>query len=174
MAKKYSNGKTKSNKNLDPTIHRITKDFSTSEQREEFITRMLAVAEDKKCTLMTQVAREFNYTFEALQEIAKLHSDIQQAYNECKVICGLNAYEGIEDRSLSGTFSKYAVTKYNKEVREERDRIKDQEHEREIAKIKARQEVDKNNISHLITEIKEVDGKKVGVIKVDENITVEE
>lgn len=174
MAKKIQTEKTKGNKNLDTTIHRITKDFSTSELREAFAKKMIELARNKKYTLMTQVAMEFNYSFEALIDVAKKYPEIQEAYSACKLICGMNAYQGIEDRSLSGTFSKYSVTKYNTEVRQERDRIKLQEHEREIAKIKARQEADKQALSEFITEVREVNGKKIGVISIDENIKIGE
>lgn len=174
MARKIQSEKTNGNKKLDTTIHRITKDFSTSELREAFAKKMIEVARDKKFTLMTQIAMEFNYSFEALDALSKDYKEIADAYKACKLICGMNAYQGIEDRSLAGTFSKYSVTKYNKEVRQERDRIKLEEHEREIAKIKARQEADKQALSEFVTEVREQNGKKIGVIQVDENITIGE
>lgn len=174
MAKKRQIEKTKSNKKSDQTIYRLRRDYSTPELCIELGKKMITLVNEKKYTLMSQIARDLDYTFEELQKLAQDHYQIQEAYDICRMQCGLNAYQGIEDRTLSGTFSKYAVTKYNKEVRAERDRIKLEEHEREIAKIKARQEADKNSLSELITEVREIGGKKIGVIKVDENITYQE
>lgn len=171
MKKKLQSEKAKSNKELDPATQRLLRDYSTLQAKLDLADKMIKAVTEKKLTLMTQVAIAVGYNcYEDLQELTKRHIEIKEAYDKCKKICGLNAYEGIENRTLSGTFSKYAVTKYNKEVREERDRIKQQDHDRAKELIKARQEAEDSTLAKYITKTSIVNGQKTHEIVVDENI----
>gem|GEM_PF-5875681 len=170
MQKKIQREKTKGNKKLDPATQRLRRDYSTLESKLDLADKMIKLAIDKKYTLMTQVALDLGYCFEDLQMLADDHPEIKEAHEKTKRILGRNAYEGIENRTLSGTFSKYSVTKYNKEVREQREAMKLEEHQREIEKIMARKEAQKEQYQEIITEIREKNGKKVAVVSVDENI----
>lgn len=156
------------------TIHRLYRDLSTPELKQEFADKMIYLATEKKYTLISQIARDMNTSFENLNDFADNHPVIREAYEKCKVILGMNAYEGIENRTLSGVFSKYAVTKYAKEVAQERDHQKDKETKREIEKIKAKQDVQNAALEGIMTIVKDKNGKTHGIVQVNENITFEE
>lgn len=149
---------------------RLRRDYSEPEDIIKLGTLMVKAAKEDKLTIMTQVARAVGYKPDELLHLVEDHPPLVPFHEECKMICGLNAYEGIENRTLTGTFSKYSVSKYLKEIRQERDAIKLEEHQREIEKILARKEAQKEQYQEIITEIREKDGKKIAVVSVDENI----
>lgn len=149
---------------------KLKKSYSSPEAIKELKEKLLTSSQERGSTLMSQVAKKAGYRLDALLQLVKDHKELNETLEDCRFNVGINAYEGIEDRSLSGTFSKYSVTKYVFEVREERDRIKQEEHDRSKELIKARQEAEDSTLAKYITRTVTENGQKVHEIKVNPNI----
>lgn len=174
MAKKIQTEKTKSKYYSKTTDQRLRRDYSTAESIEELKRKIWEIATINKVTTMSHLAIKLDYKPDELYGLIAIHPELHDFFDKVKLVVGINAFDNIENRINTGIFSKYSVTRYFKEIREESDRIKQEDHARELEKIKARQEADKQALSEFITEVREQNGKKIGVISIDENIKIGE
>jgi hypothetical protein len=157
---------SKSRTYKDPT-QRLRKEWSDPAKIEELRNKMETIANEGQVTLMTKLARLVGFkTHDELYQVVYDHPELHDTFESCKTQVGINAYDGIENRKLAGTYSRFSVTRFLKEVRKDRD----EEREFELKKIQARKEAQKEQYQEIITEIREKNGKKVAVISVDENI----
>ncbi len=173
MQKKIPIEKTK--RQSKPKVYKdpmksLKKDFSYPEAIEELKQKMLDLVNEGKVTLMTQVALKLGFTPDTLYQVVENHPELKETFDQCKLQVGLNAYNNIENRTNVGMYSRFSVTRFLKEVRDDRD----EERAFELAKIAARKEAQKEQYEKLITEFREQDGKRIAVVSVDENIIIPE
>lgn len=139
MQKKLQREKAKGKYKSKDLSQRLRKDYSTKESIEELKSKMFKIATEERVTTTTRLALRLDYTPDELYHLVADHSELKDFFEKIKLIIGMNAYDLIESREIAGLFSKFSVTKYVKEIRDEIDRIKEEDHKRAIERSQAKE-----------------------------------